>query len=164
MKTYPTQAELRERFDYKDGDLIYKFDFGPRATSGNVAGTNKRDYKFIGINGRNYITQRLIWIWHNKDIPEGMEIDFINRLKHDTRIENIRLATHSQNLGNVTKYKTNSSNYKGVCYNKKAKCWHAYICINQKQKHLGVRDTPEAAHELYIAAAKELYGEFACTE
>ena len=38
----------------------------------------------------------------NGDIPDGMEIDHINRDRYDNRIENLRLVTKSQNSLNKT--------------------------------------------------------------
>jgi hypothetical protein len=39
----------------------------------------------------------------------------------------------------------------------------AHVRIDGNQKCLGTRKTPEAAHELYMAASRQLHGEFGRT-
>ncbi|WP_436868476.1 HNH endonuclease signature motif containing protein, partial [Enterobacter hormaechei] len=48
----------------------------------------------------------MIWEMHNGPIPQNMEIDHINRIKLDNRLENLRLATRRQNACNIS---TNTS-------------------------------------------------------
>ena len=99
------QKQLQELFDYdyKNGGLIWKINlniikkkhngkrFGFIETKGYIKGN---------IEKRTYREHRLVWIWHNGDIAKNMEIDHINRNKSDNRIENLRLATHKQNMQN----------------------------------------------------------------
>jgi hypothetical protein len=164
MKAYPTQEQLKERFDYKDGQLVYKI--CPKHCAikiGDIAGgITGRGYVQIGINGKLLQANRLVWIYNNGDIPDGLHIDHINGVKNDNRLSNLRLATHSQNMCNTVKRKDNTSKFKGVCFHKHMKKWRAEITASGKRKHLGYRDTKEAAYELYVAAANKLHGEFAC--
>lgn len=44
---------------------------------------------------------------------------------------------------------------------KRGKRWIAQITAGYQVFYLGTFDTPEAAHEVYCAKAKELHGEFA---
>lgn len=46
---------------------------------------------------------RQVWIYHNGKIPKGMTIDHIDRNKNNNQIENLRLATYSQNNLNISK-------------------------------------------------------------
>lgn len=48
---------------------------------------------------------RIIWEAFNGKIPEGYMVDHINRDKRDNRIENLRLATRSQNAHNSVRPK-----------------------------------------------------------
>jgi len=43
---------------------------------------------------------RLVWIAYNGQIPKGLEIDHKNRDKHDNRLSNLRVVTHSDNCKN----------------------------------------------------------------
>ena len=158
------KQQLNELFDYKDGHLIYKIKTS-NMHIGDVAGTiNKLGYRRIEINSKAYGAHRLIWIMHNGDIETGLQIDHINQIKTDNRIENLRLATHSQNQSNRPKQKDNKSGFKGVSWKRQHKKWVAQINHNNKKIHIGYFDTPELAHAAYIAATIKLQGEYACWE
>lgn len=43
---------------------------------------------------------RLIWETFNGEIPEGYEIDHINTIRTDNRLENLRLVSHKENCNN----------------------------------------------------------------
>ena len=44
---------------------------------------------------------RKVWIYHNGEIPKGLVIDHIDRNKDNNEIENLRLATYSENIRNI---------------------------------------------------------------
>ena len=43
---------------------------------------------------------RIIWETFKGEIPEGMQIDHINTIRTDNRLENLRLVTHKANMNN----------------------------------------------------------------
>ena len=53
-------------------------------------------YRYVEINGISYYSHRLIWFMHYGTWPKG-QIDHINGIKDDNRIENLREATASEN-------------------------------------------------------------------
>jgi hypothetical protein len=144
------QDLLKELYDYQDGFLINRFNINPRAMKGEKAGCliKTTGYTGIRINSKRYSAHRLIWIWHNGDIPKRMEIDHINRNRGDDRIENLRLATHQENMFN--------SFGKGCFWNKSRNKWHSQISINDSIKYLGSFDNEQEAHQAYLNA-KEKY-------
>ena len=89
-------------------------------------------------------------------------IDHKNRNKVDNRRENLRIATHSQNLQNAGKRSGKcTSKYKGVSYSAPTKKWMAAISFRKKRVILGFyEDEIEAALE-YNWWAKKLFGPFA---
>ena len=156
-----TQEQLRSIFDYKDGQLIWKIRTSPCIQIGDAAGyINKRGYIQIGINKKLYQAHRLVWIYHNGDIPIEIEIDHINQIKDDNRIENLRLATRCQNQHNKSKLRNNASGYKGVYLEKSRNKWRSKITINKKFICLGRFDTPEEASIAYNKASIKYHKEF----
>lgn len=89
-----------EVYEYRDGQLINKAR-RMGAPHGQPAGsTNARGYVSVFYQYKQYRAHRVIWEMHNGPIPEGYEIDHINRDRADNRIENLRLVTRSQNHHN----------------------------------------------------------------
>lgn len=101
----PSKEELREMFDYGNGELLWKhWGKGVRGRRTQVAGDNGSKtcpYRKVSLAGFRPLLHRLIWVWHNGAIPEGMWVDHINQDKRDNRIENLRLASWAQNLRNT---------------------------------------------------------------
>ena len=91
----------------------------------------------------------------------GMEVDHINSNKLDNRKENLRVATHQQNMYNRVGSLNKTSIYKGVRYRKGRGCWMAAIEYNRKRYYLGSFLVERHAAMSYDIWAKELFGEFA---
>ena len=90
--------------------------------------------------------------------PDDMETDHINRNGLDNRKENLRICTRSENQQN--KMKSNSTGFKGVQVDKRR--GYAYYYAHIGRKHIGAFPTAIEAAKAYDAAARELYGSFAC--
>jgi len=160
---------LREVLDYdpETGALTWRKRLGPMCKFGQPAGKcTKQGYRRIAIDGQSYTASHLAW-FHFYGIRPTVLIDHKNLDKTDDRIENLRLATHSQNSANQRRNSRNTTGFKGVArYNKeytKAK-YRAHIRANGKRIFLGLFHTPEEAHEAYAKAAAELHGEFGRSE
>ena len=148
-------------FVYKDGFLVWK-NCPLKKYTNQIAGSLRFDgYVGIYLNKKYHFAHRIIWEMHNEKIPEGMIVDHINNDRSDNRIENLRLATLSQNGFNRPRQQNNKSGYKRVSWHKQKQKWVAQIKINGKNKFLGFFVNAEDAYEAYCLKAKELYGEFA---
>ena len=157
-RDYPSRERLRELFDYDpDQGLLIRKGKHFRKREGM---RSARSYRACTINRVSYRHHRLVWIWHNGD-PGQMVVDHINRDRHDDRIENLRLASYSENRRSSGMFKTNTSGYKGVTFEKTVGRWKAYIYLNNKRKHLGIFPTKEEAAAAYQQAAAEMHGAFA---
>ena len=154
-----TQAYLKEIFDYKDGDLIWKVQKSNNVKIGRKAGSrNNEGYIQTSLDGNKYKNHRLIWMWHYGFFPEL--IDHIDHKPSNNKIENLRIATQSQNFMNRPKMSNNKSGFKGVSFHKDRKKFQATIKLNGKQVYLGLFSCPKQAHDAYCDAAKKYHGEF----
>lgn len=79
----------------------------------------------------------------------------------DNRDSNLRIATRHQNQANRIRQRNNRSGFKGVSFHKLTGKWQSKIRVDDKQIHLGLFPTAEAAHVVYCEAAKKHFKEFA---
>jgi len=75
--------------------------------------------------------------------------------------DNIRICTRSQNQKNRETFSNSTSRFKGVCWDRDRKKWHAQIVTNGKTKHLGHFVKEELAALAYDFAAMKYHREFA---
>lgn len=152
-----TQEQLKQLFDYRDdGVLVWKSPLGCKTKPGTVAGflKKKSGYIEIGVGRKIYQAHRLIFMWHTGDSPG--EVDHINRIRHDNRIENLRSITRSDNTANSSAVRA-SSGYRGVSWHKNHKYFQCRIRKNGLLIHLGEYADPVEASAVYEAARKELF-------
>lgn len=103
--------------------------------------------------------QRIAWLIMTGSFPpDGLHIDHKNQIKHDNRWSNLRLLTHSDNLMNRDKARSDNSSTGiiGVSLTKQGK-YHAYIHINKKRVNIGFFDTVEEATEARRLKKLEVY-------
>lgn len=157
--TYPSKDRAIELFDYnKGGFLIRKLRLSNSARVGARAGVNNGNgYSRVWADGSFVYVHRLVWIFHNGDIPAGSEIDHINGDRQDNRIENLRLATRAENRQNAGRQSNNSSGLTGVYKPKGYGKWIAKIKKGGKTKHIGVYETKEEAAAAYAKAKAEVH-------
>lgn len=88
-------------------------------------------------------------------------VDHRNGNGLDNRRDNLRVATNSQNMANQRKTR-GSSQYKGVCLNKRNGKWKAQIQKDGNNVFIGdAFPTELEAAMAYNATAHRLFGEFA---
>ncbi|GAA0729994.1 HNH endonuclease [Sphingomonas japonica] len=71
------------------------------------------------------------------ELRDLREIDHINGVKTDNRLINLRHVTHGENAKNVAVYRSNTSGFHGVMWEKSHKAWAAKININGRQCRIG---------------------------
>lgn len=161
-----TQARLKELLKYDPVTGIFRARV-TRSTRivGQIVGCKAKrkniEYLRINIDYKYYYAHRLAWLYVNGSMPRL--IDHINRNGLDNRIDNLRLADHTQNHINCKIYINNKTGFKGVCLDRRGK-YRATIKNNKKQIHIGTFDTPEEAYAAYITHARKLYGDFVRTD
>lgn len=146
MLTYE-RAHERLRHDSESGELIWKVDFWKKVKAGKVAGDRYRNgYRRVCIDSQDYLAHRVVWLMAYGEWPEA-EIDHINGVRDDNRLNNLRLATSAQNKQNVGLKSNNKSGFQGVTWFKKARTWRADIAKDHVKHYLGRFDTAAKADE-----------------
>ena len=141
-------------YDQESGVFTWKVSTGPRVKAGYIAGSvNGGGYQQITVQSRPYQAHRLAWLYIRGSWPTD-QIDHINRIRTDNRIENLRDVSHKQNGQNRSKSSTNTSGHPGVSWNKQRSKWRAEIKHNQKHIHLGYFSILEEAIAARKAAEK----------
>lgn len=110
--------------------------------------------------GNKYV-HRMVYERHHGPIPPGMDVDHIDRDRHNNRPGNLRLLTRAQNLQNSEMHKDNRTGYKGV--SKNGRGFIARIMVDGKPTQLGTYPTVELAADAYRTAslAMQPYSVFA---
>lgn len=153
----PAEA-LRELLAYNPdtGVFVWRQNHQFHKVAGKRAGTLSRaGYRYISIKGHKMLAHRLAWLYVHGVWPDGL-IDHINGDPDDNRIANLRVATHGENMQNRQRAnRNNSTGMMGVrrYYNR----WRAVISVGRTSIPLGIFDSPEEAHEAYLAAKRELH-------
>lgn len=76
--------------------------------------------------GKTQKAHRVVWLLHYGSWPES-ELDHINGVRSDNRIENLRAVSHAENQRNMRRPSTNTSGVVGVCWAKREGKWKAQI-------------------------------------
>ncbi len=163
-KPMPSQAELREIFDYNPeaGQLIWRHraEKGGQWNgrfAGKPAGSIHKGYIRVKLDGQHYQAHRLIWMLAYGAVPDDMMLDHENGIKDDNRLENLRLASNQQNQFN--RRCDSGRGYKGVY--RKGSRWKAEITTPEGRKYIGLFKTPEQAAIAYDTAARKWHGDHA---
>jgi len=162
FRKLPERSRLKELFIYEPeaGELYWRQRHNSQIKLDKPAGWARQNgYHEVKIDNRTYKRHRIVWCLFNGD-PGELEIDHVNGKKGDDRIENLRLATRTQNQYNRPALAHNKSGYKGVSPVSGGR-WKAQITIpSGRRVHIGTYLTPEAAAGAYEKAAKGLHAEF----
>ena len=149
-----TQAELKEllSYDADTGQFTRLMSATRTDRIGKIAGKNRPDgYREIKINGKEYYAHRLAWLYVHGEWPAD-QIDHINGVRSDNRIDNLRLASKKQNMENRKQQINNKSGYRGVYWHTTSGKWRARVKHHGKHYESGSFDVLEEA----AAAAKAM--------
>jgi len=160
MKTV-TYERLREVLSYDSETGYFRWLKSPVyfISVGQVAGTNTRRYRQIGVDGRRYGAHRLAFLFMTGEMPV-LDVDHADGNGFNNKWDNLRICTVSQNLANTGRHADNSSGFKGVTWDRPRGKWQARIQVRKQKIHLGRFNSAEEAHAAYVAAAFEHFGEF----
>lgn len=158
-----TQEQVRELFDYDraTGKLIWRVRKGTRAYPGQEAGgikdnrDDKKRYRRLHIDGKPYMTHRIIWLHVYGYMPDEVDHEDGNGLNN--LLDNLSESERNGNARNKRLHKRNTSGQSGVYFHKKTERWVAKICENSKWVYLGIYSTLREAIAVRKKAEKD-YG------
>lgn len=111
-------------------------------------------YLVIRINNVLHYAHRLAWLYCHEEWPSEV-IDHINHDRSDNRLQNLRVVNRQENSRNMVLNAKNTSGVTGVCFDRWAGRWKAYIAVDGRLLHLGRFDTKEEAITARNAANKK---------
>ena len=156
-----SQAELIDKVIYdKDTGLFrwrHDHEYSKRIKAGDIVSPNGRSmgYRVACINKKRNYQHRLVWLYVYGEWPLKA-IDHINGNKEDNRLDNLRLATASENQHN-RKHTKSKIGMQGAYKSTKSKSWYSSIMVNKKSIYLGSFKTEQEAANAYLQAKVKLH-------
>ena len=154
-----TLDELRAllHYDPETGIFTWKVKTCRKVVPGAIAGYVRPDgYTIIRINKNGYRASRLAWLYITEKWPSN-DIDHIDGNTQNNAFTNLRDVSTAHNIQNQKRahLRNKTGNFLGVSKLKGGKRWRARICTNGIQILIGWFDTPEEAHQAYLAAKRK---------
>ena len=151
-------------FEYRNNGLYWAVP-ARRITVGDRVGSLRPDgYRVFALAGKKIREHREVWCMFNGPIPEGFEVDHRNGVRDDNRIDNLRLATRSQNGMNHKRHAQNSTGVKGMGTRKRGNCLEYVGCIRANGvRHFQYSTDPAVVAEWLNKTRATLHGDFAST-
>lgn len=152
-----TKEILQSYLNYSPDTGLFTWlsDRNVNAMKGNVAGHHaKNGYIRIHVNGKKYLAHRLAWLYMTGEFPPN-ELDHIDHNKTNNSWRNLRLATRSQNMWNLSKTQPNRNGFRGIKKN------GSKYQVRISEKYYGTYDTIELAAEMADFTRQLLHQEFA---
>lgn len=144
------------QYDKKTG--VFRWKSGrAQVRAGDIAGSmDNHGYIKLRLNGMFFKAHRIAWMMAYREAPKG-QIDHINGIRSDNRIENLRVVTNKQNAENMKLRSDNTSGFRGVSFNRKAGRYEAHVRHLGKKLNLGIFDTKEEASAIARMAREKLF-------
>lgn len=159
---------LNECFTYVSGRLFWKTRpekhfisrkacriFNAKFPNREITYIDNDGYIKVNMLGIPYRVHRIIYTMHFGDITEGFDIDHINGIRNDNRIENLRIARRCENLHNSKGHFDSKTGVKGTFVTKTGKILARVMCkgvaknklfLNMSDAILWLDDTRKEMH------------------
>lgn len=154
-----TQARLMEVLHYcaETGLFTWITSHKRGVSPGKRAGSvTNHGYVSIRVDDKPYLAHRLAWLYVYGELPVK-QIDHINGIRTDNRIQNLRECFGFENQQNMKRRIDNSSGLTNVSFHRQTGKWRSYITSHGRSKFLGLYQTKELAYEAYLSAKRDLH-------
>tara|TARA_Y100001963_G_C6650802_1_gene385609 strand:+ start:224 stop:748 length:525 start_codon:yes stop_codon:yes gene_type:complete len=154
IKPLPLLKDLQNAFIYDpDTGILINRNTG---TIQNCLDSRGR-YIIAIYKGKNYQSARICYYLGTGNNPGRFQIDHKDQNKQNNKLNNLRLKNNSEQQRNTKLRSCNKSGVRGVCWDKKAEKWVAYITINLKKIKLYYGYNKDHAIKARIKAEKKYY-------
>jgi hypothetical protein len=170
MRKLPEEYAVwaREAFAYDPvtGVITWKTEVKGKHKVGDRAGyITDRGYRKMAVCGQKILASHIAWLLTYGEWP-AKEVDHINRIRDDNRIENLRLANESQQRMNQKIASNSETGVTGVHYytarvKQGLKPYQAYISLQYRRIHLGYFWALGEAKAVRAAAELKYFGDYA---
>lgn len=146
-------SKLLNEIDYNPSTGVFtrKVSAGNSKAGSVVGNLSKKGYLKAMVQGKYVKMHQLAWFYVHGRWP-GSQLDHINRIKQDNRIENLRVSDTSANCLNQAGPRVNNrSGLQGVHRIPKTGRYRAACTVRGFKHDLGVFATAEEAHQAYVS-------------
>lgn len=152
-----TQEQLKCSFHYDEDTGLFTRTRGGimgHSSDAPVGWTERTGYKRMVINGKRYYQHHLAWLYVYGVKPDL--IDHIDGNPSNNAINNLRPASHAENMQNISRV-NKASPLRGATFDKRRGVWRAQIGINGRNVFIGDFKTATEAHLAYKEAKSKLH-------
>lgn len=150
LEVFPDEGTLRWKYCARMGNN-WNSRFAGKIAGCRSVGT----YRTISIDSVKISVHQIIFAMVHGYFPEN--VDHINGIRHDNRIQNLRAATRRTNARNAAKRCHNTSGYNGVSWDSKECKWAVRLTVDTKTIYLGRFSDLNEAVKIRLLANKR-YG------
>jgi hypothetical protein len=138
--------------DWKAWNTRYANKKAGYSKDNNAASKRRSAYwvKTMSLLGYPRRVHRIVWFMYYGEWPKD-QIDHINGVATDNRIENLRDVSNKENMHNKSRQANNTSGVTGIYWYPKREKWLVQLATSGKRYHIGYFKDKEDA----IAARKE---------
>lgn len=143
-------------YDPETGSLTWLVAVSKKIRPGMPAGcTIEGGYRRVRVDRVLYASHRVAWLMSTGAWPVGL-IDHRDGDPSNNRLSNLRDASHELNQQNHRQASRRSSTGLLGAFPKRGR-FLSSIKVSGVQKHLGLFDTAEEAHQAYLTAKRQLH-------
>lgn len=138
MNLEETKIYIKQHFRYNPDGTLDRDDY--KNCKGHL---DKDGYLIIKVKQRAFKAHRVVWLLNNGDFPHA-ELDHINRVRTDNRIENLRESSRKEQAANTTKRPNKDTGEVGIYLDKSTKGLKKVYTFRHEGKTYRYRTLDEA--------------------